>query len=204
MSGDDAPTIPPITIAMNVFQSNAAFTPSNPLYPPYVVLPPSLMPGGDILTLWCVVYGNSVPFQIFVHSDVNVAHLQEEIKRNRAFTGFPSSSLLLWKVGLHLWDLFYLTLSCQLHDAEPVDPAHTLAERIRLRGGDVEIFAKELTIPTQKMSTLFPQSHPPLEDHVHFLVQLPSSEPIVIIFYAFTTTTTSHRRHQILAGCNSY
>ena len=112
MSGDDAPTIPPITIAMNVFQSNAAFTPSNPLYPPYVVLPPSLMLGGDILTLWCVVYGNSVPFQIFVHSDANVAHLKEEIKRNRAFTGFPSSSLLLWKVGLHIWDLFYRTLSC--------------------------------------------------------------------------------------------
>ena len=178
---------------MNDFQPNAAFTPSNPLYPPYVVLPPYLIPGGD-LPLWCVVYGNPVPFQIVVPSNFNVNRLKGEIKRDREFTGFPSSSLLLWKVGLHLWDLFYLTLSCQLHDAEPVEPAHTFAERIRSRGGDVEIFAQELTMSTQKVSTLFPQSHPLLENHVHFLVQLPSSEPIAIICHTLTTATTSHRR----------
>ena len=74
-------------------------------------------------TLLCVVYGNPVPFQIFVHPNINVNHSKEEIKRNRVLTGFLSSSLLLWKVGLHLWDLFYLTLSCHLYDAEPVDPS---------------------------------------------------------------------------------
>jgi hypothetical protein len=42
------------------------------------------------------------------------------------------------------------------------------------------------------------RSHPPLEDHVHFVVQLPSSEPIVIIL---TTTTTSHRRPYTLVCC---
>ena len=184
---------------MNVFQSNAAFTPSNPLYHyPYIV-----MPGGDLLALWCVVHGNPVPFRVFVSPNIDVEYLKEEIKRNRAFTGFHSSSLLLWKVGLDLWDLFYLTLSCQLHDAEPVEPAHTFAERIRSRGGDVEIFAKELTVRTQEISTLFPQSHPPPKNHVHFLVQLPFSEPRVIICHTLTTTATSHRRIYILAGCNS-
>ena len=185
---------------MNVFQSNAAFTPSNPLYPDSYIV----MPGG--VALWCVVYGNGVPFRVFVDpdSDVDVEYLKEEIqKKKQAFRNHDAASLVLWKVGLYLQDLrFRLTLSCQLHEAEPFKPARTLAERIRLRG-DVEMFATELTNPEKKVSALFPRSHPPLEGHVHFLVQLPSSEPIVIIFYAFTTTTTSHRLFQILAGCNS-
>ncbi|KAF8349128.1 hypothetical protein F5887DRAFT_1156874 [Amanita rubescens] len=133
--------------------------------------------GGDILTLWCVVYGSSVPFQIFVHPNVNVNYLKEEIqKKKKVFRDHDAANLVLWKVGLYLWDLrFHLTLSCQIHDPEPVEPARTLAERIRLRG-DLEMFAKELTIPTQKVSALFPQSDPPPEDHVHFLVQLPSND----------------------------
>ena len=144
---------------MNVFQSNAAFTPSNPLYPDSYIV----MPGGDILTLWCVVYGNPVPFQIFVQPNVNVNRLKGEIqKKKQAFRNHDAASLVVWKVGLYLRDpRFYLTLSCQLHDAEPVEPAHTLPERIRLRGADVGIFAEELTIPTQKMSTLF-RNHVPL------------------------------------------
>ena len=56
---------------MNVFQSNAAFPPSNPLYPdPYIV-----MPSGDLYALWCVVYGNPVPFRVFVNPDVDVEFL---------------------------------------------------------------------------------------------------------------------------------
>ena len=160
------------------------------------------MPGGDLLALWCVVHGNPVPFRVFVDPDVDVEFLKEEIrKKKKALRNHDATDLVLWKVSVYLRDLrFHLTLSCQLHDAEPIEPTRTLAGRIRLRG-DVEMFAKELTRPLEKVSALFPRSHPPLEDHVHFLVQLPFSEPIVIIFYAFTTT--SHRRLQILAGCNS-
>jgi len=65
-----------------------------------------------------------------------------------------------------------LTLSPKLTDPEPVGPDNTLAERIGLRGDNVATFAKRLTV-TQNVSTLFPQH--PLEDHVHILVQLPST-----------------------------
>jgi len=72
-----------------------------------------------------------------------------------------------------------LTLSYQLIRPEPVEPEDTLTQRIRSRG-DVATFAKRLTA-TQKVSTLFPQH--PLEDHVHILVQLPSSsEPVAVLW----------------------
>ena len=74
--------------------------------------------------------------------------------------------------------VFPLTLSCQLSVPEPVEPARTLGRRIGLRG-DTKTFAEELSSPTQKILTLFPQ--PPLENHVHIMVELPSSEPMVVI-----------------------
>jgi len=65
-----------------------------------------------------------------------------------------------------------LTLSHKLTDPEPVGPDNTLADRIRLRGDNVEMFATRLS-SEKKVVTVFPQ-HPP-EDHVHILVQLPST-----------------------------
>ena len=58
-----------------------------------------------------------------------------------------------------------------------MDPEDTLWQRIRQRGDSVEAFAEQLTISGRKMSSVFPQSQLPLEDHVYFLVELPSSGP---------------------------
>ncbi len=55
-----------------------------------------------------------------------------------------------------------------------MDPEDSLWQRIRKRGG-VETFAEELKISRQKMSSVFPQSQL-VEDHLHILVELPSSE----------------------------
>jgi len=71
-----------------------------------------------------------------------------------------------------------LTLSRKLTEPEPVQPEDTLLQHITSRG-DVATFAKKLTV-TQKMSMLFP-GHA-LQDHVHILVQIPStSEPVACL-----------------------
>ena len=87
---------------MSEFQSNAAcHLYQNPRYryrrP--VVLPPSLMYGGDTRTFWCAVNGSSgPPFDISVHVDVNVNGLKKEIKTEMALRDVAASSLVLWKV----------------------------------------------------------------------------------------------------------
>ena len=60
-----------------------------------------------------------------------------------------------------------------------MEPARTLGRRIGLRG-DVTAFAEELASPTQMMLEVFPQSQL-LENHVYILVDLPPSEPIVVV-----------------------
>ena len=60
-----------------------------------------------------------------------------------------------------------------------MEPARTIGRRIGLRG-DVATFAEELDSPTQKMSSVFPQSQL-LENHVYILVDLPPGEPIVVV-----------------------
>ena len=60
-----------------------------------------------------------------------------------------------------------------------MEPARTLGWRIGLRG-DVTAFAEELASPTQTMLEVFPQSQL-LENHVYILVDLPPSEPIVVV-----------------------
>jgi hypothetical protein len=90
----------PITIAMNDFQSDIPFTPSNPLYPYHYVLPPSLMT--DFTTLWCVVDGDYVPFRISVHGKGDITNLKETIKaqKENALRGFDASSLVVWMVRI--------------------------------------------------------------------------------------------------------
>ena len=78
--------------------------------------------------------------------------------------------------------VFPPSLSCQLNVPEPVTPTSTLWQRIRNRG-DVEAFAEQLADPTQTMLSVFPQSQLPLENHVYILVELPSGEPIVVMFF---------------------
>ena len=88
----------------------------------------------------------------------------------------PADVLHRIEGGFVLWGpRGHLTLSFQLTELEPVEPEDTLVQRIRSRG-DVATFAKRLTA-TQEVSALFPQ-HPP-EDHVHLLVQLPSTSESV-------------------------
>ena len=65
----------------------------------------------------------------------------------------------------------WLTLPCKLTKPEPVEPEDTLLQRIKSKG-DLGTFANKLTA-TQKVSMLFPPR--PLEDHLHILVQLPST-----------------------------
>ena len=62
-----------------------------------------------------------------------------------------------------------------------MNPTPTLWQRIRNRG-DVEALAELLADPTQKMSSVFPQSQLPLENHVYILVELPSGEPMAVMF----------------------
>ena len=83
--------------------------------------------------------------------------------------------------------VFPLTLSDQLSIPEPVNSEGFLWQRFRKRG-NVEMFAKELTDSTQEMSTLFPQSQPPLKNHVCILVEFPSSELMAIMLTIGTTT----------------
>ena len=91
---------------MSELQSNAAFhLYQNPLYhyrrP--VVLPPSLMYGEDTRTFWCAVNGgNTPPFDISVHVGVNVNGLKKDIKKEIARHDVATSSLVLWKVFIHL------------------------------------------------------------------------------------------------------
>ena len=98
---------------MSEFQSNAAFHLSkNPLKPhrsSHIVLPPYLIYGMDARTFWCIIYGSSVPFEISVHSNVNVTHLKEEIqKKKKAFRVYDASELVLWKVlSFYSWDLCF-------------------------------------------------------------------------------------------------
>lgn len=68
-----------------------------------------------------------------------------------------------------------LTLSCQLNNIEPVEPSDTLLQRIKERR---DLDTMKLGV-SEKIAALFPQGL--LEDHVHFLVQVPStSEPVVM------------------------
>ena len=62
-----------------------------------------------------------------------------------------------------------------------MNPPDTLLQRIGQRG-DVETFAERLTIPTQKMSSVFPQAQLPLKDHVYILVELPSRTFYCILY----------------------
>ncbi|KAK2465020.1 hypothetical protein APHAL10511_003096 [Amanita phalloides] len=123
------------------------------------------MYGKDIRTFWCVVQGSPVPFKISAHPDADVNDLKRDIIRQEiALRDIAYSRLVLRKLNV----------------PEPVEPAHTLVKCIRKRG-DVEMFTEEVTVSVQKISTLFPQSQLPLENHVHILVDLPSSEPIAVM-----------------------
>ncbi|KIL56101.1 hypothetical protein M378DRAFT_540176 [Amanita muscaria Koide BX008] len=150
---------------MSEFQSNAVY--KNPPYrSSHIVLPASMMYGKDGLTFWCAVYGSSIPFDISVHVNANVNDLKRDIIRQEiALRDIDYSSLVLWKLNV----------------PEPVDFEGSLWQRIRKRG-DMETFAEELKISTQKMSSVFPQSQL-LEDHVHILVELPSSELMVVMLF---------------------
>jgi hypothetical protein len=93
---------------MSQFQSNAAYHRyQNPLYPSRdIVLPPHLMYGKEIRTFWCAVYGSSIPFKISVHPDADVGDLKEGMQtKKKALRDYDTSKLVLWKVGLYLWDL---------------------------------------------------------------------------------------------------
>ncbi|KAM6503841.1 hypothetical protein JOM56_000784 [Amanita muscaria] len=113
------------------------------------------MDGEEIYKSWCFVDGDPAPFGVPVVLRVKIVHLKEEIKKIKALH-VDASSLVLW----------------QLNKPEPAEPEATLAQRIRLRGNRAT-FATRLAA-TQNVSTLFPQ--PLLEDHVHILVQLPSTQ----------------------------
>ena len=90
-----------LTIAVNEFQSNAAFNLyQNPRYhyrrP--VVLPPSLMYGQETRTFWCAINGTASPFEISVHVDVKVNGLKKKIKEEMVLHDVAASNLVLWKV----------------------------------------------------------------------------------------------------------
>ena len=91
---------------MSELQSNAAFhLYQNPLYHYHrpVILLPSLMYGEDTRTFWCAVNGgNTPPFDISVHVGVNVNGLKKDIKKEIARHDVATSSLVLWKVFIHL------------------------------------------------------------------------------------------------------
>lgn len=165
---------------MNRFQSNTAFTtPSIPFYRyRHLVLPPYLMHGEDVLTLWCVqvVDDTATPFQIFIHRDANVDVLKKLIKDDLGLRDVATCRLVLWMVRIFdrrmqtfrltsYWLLRHfeggfvfmgpafpsqLTLSCQLNDALHVDDA--LVERLKSLD-DMEMFAKKLTDVTLEMSS---------------------------------------------------
>ena len=140
-----------------------------------IVLPSYLMYGKETRTFWCAVYGSSIVFKISVHPDADVDDLKVKIQeKNRALRDHSASRLILWKVSFYLWDQDCVStyLSCQLNVPAPVDPEGSLWQRIRKRG-DVATFAEKIS--SHKMSEVFPQSRV-LEDHVHILVELPSSE----------------------------
>ena len=70
-------------------------------------------------------------------------------------------------------------LSYQLSEPELVDPVRTFWMRIGSRG-DVAAYARELASPIEKMSSVFREAHLH-EDNVYILVDLPPSEPIVVV-----------------------
>ncbi|KAM6494818.1 hypothetical protein JOM56_009441 [Amanita muscaria] len=113
-------------------------------------------------TLWCLVDGDSAPFEVtVVLRNVNIDKLKEAIcfKMGNDLHDVGAFRLVLWKDPAFPSQL---TLSYQMDGLEPLEPEDSLAHRIRSRGG-IATLATRLSA-SQDVSTLFPK--PPLEGYL--------------------------------------
>jgi Crinkler effector protein N-terminal domain len=55
----------------------------------------------DSLVLWCVINGESTPFDVTVPANSNISQLKERIhqKNKNTFSDIDAKNLDLWKVG---------------------------------------------------------------------------------------------------------
>jgi len=58
------------------------------------------MPGKQTRTLWCLVYGDSAPFEVTVPDNAKIDYLKEAVREKKILRDVNASSLVIWQVRI--------------------------------------------------------------------------------------------------------
>ena len=69
-------------------------------FPSYTLLPPHPMDGEEIRKLWCLLDGDTVPFEVHPGLSFTVDSLKDIIKQKQLLHDVAASHLVLWQVRI--------------------------------------------------------------------------------------------------------